>query len=130
MVVLLPILVTAISVLAAAPTEGTVIEGHSVPGVVALVDTWAQVEAAYSQPASCKNSDYLDGRQGLNVSCEFHVDGGGWATVNFLGPDGGPAQASPDNEVYSISWEQGVSKWVTTAGINTTAPRANLYPLR
>jgi hypothetical protein len=121
-VILLAVLVTTIPALAHAPATGTVYEGVSVPGV-ALDDTRAEVEAAYGHPASCKNSDYLDGRQGLNASCRYYVDGGGRVTVNFLAPDGGPAQDSPNDEVSSITWDPIVSGWVTTAGINTTVAR-------
>jgi hypothetical protein len=121
-ITLLAILATTLPVLAHAPATGTVYEGVSVPGV-ALGDTRADVEDAYGHPASCKNSEYLDGRQGLDASCRFDVDGGGRVTVNFLAPDGGPAQASPDDVVNSISWDPAVSGWVTTAGINTTIAR-------
>ena len=48
----------AFSVLAAAPAEGTVIEGESVPGI-ALGYTRAQVGAAYGEPG---------GRQDVEVS--------------------------------------------------------------
>jgi hypothetical protein len=112
-------LVTAVPVLAAAPAQGTVIEGESVPGV-ALGDSRAQVEAAWGQPYLCQNMSYYDGRQGLNGICEFDVDGGGRITVYYFAPDGGPAQDSADDVVDSIRWPQAVSGWVTTAGVNTT----------
>lgn len=121
----LAILATAIPALAAAPAEGTVIEGHSVPGGVALGDTRAQVETAYGAPASCQNLSYYDGRQGVDGICRFYVDGGGRVKMYFYAPDGGPAQGSADDEVSSITWEQGVSGWETTAGINTIMARDN-----
>ncbi len=112
--ILFAVLITAIPALAAAPADGPVIEGQSVPGPVALGDTRAQVEAAYGPPSSCQTE---------STSCRFFVDGGGLVTVNFLAPDGGPAQDSPDDVVSSITWSPAVSGWVTTAGINTTIAR-------
>lgn len=38
----------------------------------------------------------------------------------YFAPDGGPAQASSADVLSSISWQQAVSGWVTTAGANTT----------
>jgi hypothetical protein len=105
--------------LAAAPAEGIVVEGQSVPGV-ALGDSRAQVEAAYGQPASCEDMSYYDGRRGLNGICRFEVDGGGRVTAYYFDTDGGPAQGSPDDVVSIIRWSQAVSDWVTTAGVNTT----------
>jgi hypothetical protein len=111
-VTLLAVLVTAIPALADAPSTGTVVEGVSVPGV-ALGDTRAQVETTYGGPASCTHTPYYE-------TCKYDVDGGGRVTINYLAPDGGPAQDSPDDVVSSISWVTAVSGWVTTAGVNTT----------
>ena len=123
LVVVLVSLVAAIPVLALAPAEGSVVEGVSVPGI-SLGDTRAQVEAAYGQPKSCTDMAYYDGRRGLDGICKFDVDGinngGDQVTVHYFAPDGGPAQASPDDVVTSIYWYQVVSGWVTTAGVNTT----------
>jgi hypothetical protein len=113
-VILLAALATAIPALAHAPATGAVVEGVSVPGV-ALGDSQANVEEAYGHPASCTNSG--------NATCKYYVDGGGRVTVNFIAPDGGPAQDSPDDEASSITWDPAVSGWVTTAGINTTIAR-------
>jgi hypothetical protein len=123
LVVVLIGLAAVIPVLALAPAEGIVVEGFSVPGI-ALGDTRAQVEAAYGQPKSCTDMAYYDGRRGLDAICKFDVDGvnngGDQVTVYYFAPDGGPAQASPDDVVSSIRWSQAISGWVTTAGINTT----------
>jgi hypothetical protein len=119
LVVILVSLAVVIPVFAAAPSTGTVIEGVSVPGI-ALGDTRVQVETVYGQPESCTNMPYYDGRQGINGYCDFKVDGGGQVTVAYFGPDGGPAQDSPDDVLSSVSWSQAVSGWVTTAGVNTT----------
>jgi len=110
--------------LAAAPAEGIVVEGQSVPGV-ALGDIRAQVEAAYGQPVSCRDMAYYDGRRGLDGICEFDVDGGGQVTVYYFDTDGGPAQGSPDDVASIIRWSQAVSGWVTTAGVNTTLALAD-----
>ena len=126
MTILLVVLVSlaaTIPVLALAPANGTVVEGVSVPGI-ALGDTRAQVEAAYGQPKSCTDMAYYDGRRGLDGICKFDVEGvnngGDQVTIYYFAPDGGPAQASPDDVVSSICWSQAVSGWVTTAGVNTT----------
>ena len=99
------------SALAAAPGEGVVFEGVSVPGV-ALGDTRAQVEAAYGSPYYCSGSE-------LSL-CQFYAEGGGTVLMLYHGPDGGYATGSPDDFVYYIRWYQAVSGWVTTAGVNTT----------
>lgn len=111
-------LMVTLSVLAA-PADGIVVEGQSVPGV-ALGDSRAQVEMAYGQPESCQNMGYYDGRQGLNGICRFEVDGGGLVTLYYFDADGGPAQDSVDDVVLIIRWPEVVSGWVTTAGVNTT----------
>ena len=122
-VVVLSLMMT-LSALAAAPAQGIVVEGQSVPGV-ALGDSRAQVEASYGQPVSCQNMSYYDGRQGLNGICRFDVEGGGRITVYFFDADGGPAQGSADDVVSIIRWPQPVSGWVTTAGVNTTLALAD-----
>jgi hypothetical protein len=111
-VILLAVLVTAFPALAAAPATGTVYEGVSVPGA-ALGDTRTQVEVTYGGPASCTQTPYYE-------TCKYDVDGGGWVTIHYYGPDGGPAQDSPEDVVSSISWATAVSGWETTAGVNTT----------
>jgi len=111
-VVLIAILLSAlftIPVLADAPSEGTVYEGVSVPGI-ALGDTRAQVEAAYGSPYYCAGAG----------SCQFYVEGGGAVQARYQAPNGDYATGSPDDIVYYIRWYQAVSGWVTTAGINTT----------
>jgi len=123
LIVVLISLAATIPVLGLAPTEGTVVEGVSVPGI-ALGDTRAQVEAAYDQPKSCTDIAYYDERRGLDGICKFDVDGvnngGDQVSVHYFAPDGGSAQASPDDAVSSVRWSTVVSGWMTTAGINTT----------
>jgi len=102
-----------------APAEGIVIEGVSVPGV-ALGYTRAQVEAAYGDPIWCQNVNGYD--QG---SCAFPVDGGGQVDVTYRGANGGPANNSPDDVVFYITWYESVPGWVTTAGITTTLAADN-----
>lgn len=117
-------LVVTLVVLAAAPADGLVVEGHSVPGV-ALGDSRAQVQVAFGQPGSCKNMSYYDGRQGLNGICQFDVDGGGRVTTYYFDADGGPAQNSADDVVSIIRWSQAVNGWVTTTGVNTALALAD-----
>lgn len=106
--------ILASSALAAAPAQGIVVEGESVPGVQ-LGFTRAQVEAAYGSPAFCQNVSGLD--QG---ACQFDVEGGGQVLIRYSGSDGGPAANSPDDVANYIRWYQSVSGWITTAGVNTT----------
>jgi hypothetical protein len=106
--------ILAFSVLAAAPAEGVVVEGESVPGI-ALGSTRAQVEAAYGQPRWCQSVEL----SGDFAYCSFPVDGAGSVDVRYQGPDGRYASNSPDDVVYYIRWSQQVSGWTTTAGVNT-----------
>ena len=114
-VVLLAVMVTAIPALATAPATGTVIEGVSVPGI-ALGDSRAQVEAAYGSPSSCRSNNDPN----MMESCSYDIEGGGWVSVFYQGPDGGYAAGSPDDVVLNIRWGgEEVDGWETTAGINT-----------
>jgi hypothetical protein len=47
------------------------------------------------------------------------VEGGETVTVFFEAAEGGPAQGTPTDVVYRISWNQLVPGWTTTAGVNT-----------
>jgi hypothetical protein len=107
-------LTPTVSALAAAPAEGIVVEGVSVPGI-ALGDSRAQVEAVNGPPRSCRDINELNDA----ASCSFDVEGGGWVGVFYRGPDGGNASGSPEDVVIDIRWGL-VDGWVTTAGINTT----------
>jgi len=51
---------TAQPALAAAPQFGTVVEGHSVPGSVALGMTRGEVEAVHGPPESCADQTVYD----------------------------------------------------------------------
>jgi hypothetical protein len=109
-------LMTAVPVLAAAPAEGVVVEGESVPGIT-LGFTRAQVEDAYGKPKSCQSPS--------QALCEFRVDGGGQVFVQYRGPDGGDANNSPADVTNNIRWYEQVSSWTTTAGVNTTLAADN-----
>jgi hypothetical protein len=127
-------LVVTIPVLADAPAEGTVVEGVSVPGI-ALGDTRAQVEASVGPPSNCVSNNDPPTME----SCRFDVEGGGWVSVRYQGPNGGDATGSPDDVAASIRWSEDVDGWVTTAGISIpmikfdrqlamdTYPNATLY---
>ena len=85
-VVVLLSLVVALPVLAAAPSEGTVYEGQSVPGIT-LGDTRAEVEFNIGPPRGCVSNNDPPTME----SCSFDVDGGGWVSVFYQGKDGGTA---------------------------------------
>ena len=113
LVVLILSLAVTVPVLAAAPGEGTVVEGVSVPGI-ALGNSRAEVEASVGSPSNCvSNNDppTMD-------SCKFDVEGGGWVSVRYQAPEGGDAIGSPDDVVASIRWSEDVDGWVTSAGIS------------
>lgn len=115
MVVLLSLLI-AVPASAAAPATGTVVEGHSVPGL-AVGDTRAGAEASFGAPEGCR--DFTGSNPAaLDVECRFPVEGGGTVTVFFEGADGGPSQGTPTDVVHRISWNQYVTGWTTTAGVN------------
>jgi hypothetical protein len=120
-VVLLAILVTALPALADAPAEGTVIEGHSVPGGVTLGDTRTQVEAKWGEPYLCKDIIHFDGRRGIDGICEYEADGLNRVEARYHAADGTwQAQGTPDDVLYEVWWPESTSGWVTTAGVNTT----------
>jgi len=113
-------LVSALSVLAAVPEFGTVIEGHSVPDV-ALGSTREQVEAAYGEPTYCQSVQ----TPGDAASCTWilgdYIGQGGdvqsQVKTGYRGPDGGGASNDPNDVVTGISW-YGMDGWFTTTGVN------------
>ncbi len=113
-------------VLAAAPANGVVIEGVSVPGA-ALGDTRSEIEAAIGQPNWCQDVD-VGGDQG---ACSFPIDGGGSVLLRFRSPDGTTASGGPGDVLYQASWGGGtwwasaVVDWTTTAGVSTTLALAD-----
>jgi hypothetical protein len=116
-------LTIVVPALAAAPAEGTVFEGVSVPGV-ALGDTRAHVQTAYGDPYTCQSGSV----PGDKARCSYPVEGLGnnsqvW--IHYRGPDGGSPSASPDDVAYYISWWESVSGWTTeVGGVNTTWARS------
>lgn len=112
-------LLVALPAQAAAPADGLVFEGESVPGL-ALGDSRAQAEAAFGPPQSCQSVTIGD-----FASCSFPVEGGGTVNVRYRGPDGGDASNSPDDVVYNIRWYEQVSGWFTAAGVNTSLAAAD-----
>jgi hypothetical protein len=107
-------LAVTVPVLAAAPAEGIVYEGISVPGI-ALGDSRAQIEAVNGPPRSCRDNNEL----GNLASCTYDVEGGGWVGVHYQGPNGGSPSGSPDDVVGNIRWGGEEVGWVTTAGVTT-----------
>jgi len=122
-IVVLISLAAAIPVLALAPAVGTVYEGVSVPGI-ALGDTRAQVQTAYGDPYSCTKGYEVDD----DAICTYPVEGLdhlGRIRIHYRGPDGGLPSASPDDVVYSISWNDSVPGWITKeGGVNTEWARS------
>ena len=119
LIVVLFSLTAAIPALAHAPADGTVVEGVSVPGV-ALGDTRAQVQAAYGDPFSCTSGYNVDD----DATCKYPVEGFADHLVHiyirFRGPNGGLPNASPDDVVFSVTWNDSVPGWTTEAGgVNT-----------
>ena len=106
-------LAITVPVLAAAPGEGTVYEGVSVPGI-ALGDSRAQVETSVGPPSNCVSNNYPPTME----SCKFDVEGGGWVSVRYIGANGGDATGSPEDVVARIQWSEDVDGWVTSAGIS------------
>lgn len=107
--------------LAAAPAQGVVVEGVSVPGAT-LGDTRAEVIASIGQPNWCQDVD-VGGDQG---ACSFPIDGGGSTLLRFRSPDGTAATGGSGDVLYQASWSGGtwwaspVVDWITTAGVTTT----------
>jgi hypothetical protein len=114
-------LLSPLSALAAAPEFGTVVEGLSIPGDVALGDTRAVVEATFGAPDSCQDQGVHDSEdRGYDAICDFDVSGGGQVTIYFEDSDGGLADGTPDDVTSFMRWTHAVDGWVTTAGVNTT----------
>jgi hypothetical protein len=85
-----------------------------VPGID-LGDTREQVETVYGPSSSCRSNNDPN----ANESCSFDVEGGGWVSVFYQGPDGSVAAGSPDDVVSTIRWGgEELVGWETTAGIN------------
>ena len=118
-IVVLLVLAVALPAAAAAPGAGTVHEGVSVPGL-ALGDTRANADASFGAPDECR--DYYSSGVPIELDawCRYPAEGGGTVTVYFDGADGGPSQGLPGDVVTSISWNEFVTGWTTSAGINGT----------
>jgi len=123
LIVVMISLTAVIPVLAAAPAEGVVVEGFSVPGV-ALGDTRTQVQTVYGDPYSCTKGYEVDD----DAICTYPVQGLdhlGRIRIHYRGPDGGLPNASPEDVVYSVSWNDSVPGWITKeGGVNTEWARS------
>ena len=114
-------LLSPLAALAAAPEFGTVVEGLSIPGGIALGDTRTVVEAIYGAPESCQDQAVHDSEdRGYDAICDFDVNGGGKVTIYFEDRDGGLADGAPDDITHFMRWTEAADGWVTTAGVNTT----------
>ena len=106
-------LVMTLPALAAAPEQGTIYEGVSVPGI-ALGDTRMEVDDSVGPASNCVSNNDPPTME----SCKYDVEGGGWVSVRYQGSNGGEATGSPDDVVASIRWSEDVDGWVTSAGIS------------
>jgi len=115
-------LLFTLPVLADVPEYGTVVEGQSVPGGVALGSTRANVEAAYGSPTRCQSAQTAGDAASCTWILEDYIGQGGQVqsqvNTRFRGPDGGSASNDPNDVVTSVSWH-GLDGWVTTTGFNT-----------
>ena len=118
-IVALLILTIALPAAAAAPGEGTVYEGVSVPGL-ALGDTRATADSSFGEPDQCHDYVWSDQTVEYDYECRYPAAGGGTVTVRFDGAGGGPSEGLPTDVVTSISWNELVTGWTTTAGVNST----------
>ena len=114
-------LLSSLSALAAAPESGTVVEGLSIPGGVALGDTRAVVETTFGTPESCQDQTVHDSEdRGYDAICDFDIIGGGQVTIYFEDSGGDLADGTPDDITYFMRWTHPADGWITTAGVNTT----------
>ncbi len=109
------------AVLADVPEFGTVVEGQSVPGGVALGSTRAAVEAAYGAPTRCQSVQNTGDAASCTWIREDYIGQGGQVqsqvTTSFRGPNGGSASNDPNDTVSGVSW-RGLDGWATTRGVN------------
>lgn len=122
-IIVLLILTVALPAAAAAPGVGTVYEGISVPGL-ALGDTRATADASFGAPDQCIDY-YHSSPVAVDYECRYPAEGGGRVAVYFKGADGGHSQGLPTDVVNSISWNEYVTGWTTSAGVNSSIALEN-----
>jgi hypothetical protein len=84
-IVALLVLAVALPAVAAAPGEGTVFEGVSVPGL-ALGDTRATADSSFGEPDQCRDYVWSDQTVEYDNECRYPAEGGGTVTVRFDRP--------------------------------------------
>jgi hypothetical protein len=113
-------LLSALPALAAVPEFGTVIEGHSVPGIE-LGFTREQVEAAYGEPTYCQSGETAgDAAYCTWILADYIGQGGDVQSrvgLHYRGPDGGNAGNAPNDVLSGVTW-YGMDGWFTTTGVN------------
>ena len=129
-------LLSTLSVLAAVPEFGTIIEGQSVPEV-ALGSTREQAEVIYGEPTRCQSVQTTGDAGSCTWVLEDYIGQGGdvqsQVNTRYRGADGGSASNDPNDVVAGISWF-GLDGWFTTTGVNALFARNNqeavieLYP--
>jgi hypothetical protein len=99
---------------AAVPQRGTVVEGHSVPGV-ALGASRQHVLAAYGKPTFCQSTG--------EAYCTWQLSNGA-VDLTFAGANGGNPAGNGQDKVSVADWI-GLSHWRTTAGVTTASALAH-----
>jgi hypothetical protein len=102
------------SALAAVPPRGTVVEGHSIPGV-ALGATRQRVLATYGTPAFCLSPG--------EAICTWQR-GKDAVSISFAGASGGNPAGTGRDRVADAEWT-GLPGWRTTAGVTTASALAH-----
>ena len=106
-------IVPADPALAAVPSRGIVVEGHSIPGV-ALGATRQRVLATYGPPAFCLSAG--------QAVCTWQR-GTGAVSIDFAGAHGGNPAGTGRDLVATADWT-GLPGWRTTAGVTTVSALA------
>jgi hypothetical protein len=104
--------------LASLPSNGTVIEGVSVPGLT-LGATRAEVEKSYGPPTFCQSGS----KPGDDALCTYSVSGGTveviYRSANGRDPSGGSKDVAA-----AVDWS-GLPNWITSRGITTANALSN-----
>lgn len=106
---------SAAPALAAVPQNGTVVEGHSVPGGGALGATRQHVLAAWGKSTFCQSTG--------QAYCTWQLSNGA-ADLAFTGANGGNPAGTGQDRVATADWI-GLSHWTTTAGVTTASALAH-----
>jgi len=104
---------TPLAAMATPPSNGTVVEGNSVPGV-ALGANRIQVQAAWGTPTFCQSGS----RSGDRALCTWRLADGS-VDLSFTSKKGGDPTGNDSDVVAGTDWT-GIAGWVTTHGVSAT----------